>query len=93
MKTIFVGNLAATATEVELRTLFETFGVISGVDIARGQDFAYIRMADSSEAIEAIRSLHGTKLYGKDLEVREARTPDPARQRTAKAAAQVAGKK
>ena len=74
MKTILVGNLAATATEVELRTLFEAYGEIAGVDMARGQDFAYVRMTSQIEASDAIKALHGIKLYGKDLEVRLARS-------------------
>ena len=74
MKTIFVGNLPATASEVELRALFEGFGEISGVDMMQGQDFAYVRMINDFGAGEAVRSLDGTKLYGKNLEVHEARS-------------------
>ena len=76
---IFVGNLAYTATEQELRQLFEAYGVVDRVNILQDRDtgrprgFGFVTMPDTTEAQAAIAGLQGTTLGGRTLSVNEAR--------------------
>ena len=76
---IFVGNLAYTATEQELRQLFEAYGVVDRVNILQDRDtgrprgFGFVTMPDTTEAQAAIAGLQGTTLGGRILSVNEAR--------------------
>jgi RNA recognition motif-containing protein len=82
MKNIFVGNLDFSATEAAIRTLFERYGSVERVnlvtdrDTGRSRGFAFVEMADASEADRAITELNGTALDGRNLNVNEAR-PKP----------------
>ena len=79
MKKIFVGNLDFSATEDSIRALFEPYGTVESVnvvtdrDTGRSRGFAFVEMADSSEADRAINGLNGTNLGGRALNVNEAR--------------------
>jgi RNA recognition motif-containing protein len=86
---IFVGNLAFTTTEEQLRHAFEDFGRVESVSIVRDQcnersrGFAFIEMPEHSEAETAIKSLNGKALEGRELNVSGAgtkteRTKNPA---------------
>jgi RNA recognition motif-containing protein len=76
---IFVGNLAFTATEVEVRQLFEGYGVVDSVRLAtdretgRPRGFGFVEMPDAREAQDAITGLNGASLGGRPLTVNEAR--------------------
>jgi cold-inducible RNA-binding protein len=76
---IFVGNLAFTATEVEVRELFEAYGVVERVQImtdretGRPRGFGFVEMPDATEAQAAIAGVNGTSLGGRPLNVNEAR--------------------
>ncbi len=76
---IFVGNLARTVTEAELREAFQPFGKISSVSIVKDKSsgeskgFAFVEMPTQGEAEAAIKSLNGKELGGKSLTVNEAR--------------------
>jgi RNA recognition motif-containing protein len=78
MNTIFVGNLSANLTPDELRILFQTYGVVEGVEIVTDVDtrysrgFAFVEMASGLEASKAIAELNGTTAWGKVLKVEEA---------------------
>lgn len=82
MKKIFVGNLDFAATETTIRSLFEPYGNVESVsvvtdrDTGRSRGFAFVEMADSSEADAAIAALNGVDLGGRALNVNEAR-PKP----------------
>jgi len=82
MKNIFVGNLDFSATEASIRTLFERYGNVERVnlvtdrDTGRSRGFAFVEMADASEADRAITELNGTALDGRTLNINEAR-PKP----------------
>ena len=84
MKSIFVGNLDFGVTEDALRSLFEAHGAVDRVtimtdrDTGRSRGFAFVEMANSQEADQAIAALNGTNLSGRALNVNEAR-PKPAR--------------
>ena len=79
MKSIFVGNLDFGTTEDSIRTLFEQHGAVDRVNLIRDRDtgqprgFAFVEMADSSEADRAITALNGSSLDGRAINVNEAR--------------------
>jgi RNA recognition motif-containing protein len=76
---IFVGNLAFTTTEEELRQLFEAYGLIDRVQIitdretGRSRGFGFVEMPDATAANAAILGLNGMALGGRSLTVNEAR--------------------
>ncbi|MGH9475230.1 MAG: RNA recognition motif domain-containing protein [Terriglobales bacterium] len=84
MKSIFVGNLSFSATEDELRVLFENYGAVSRVSImmdretGRSRGFAFVEMANNEEADAAIAATNGSSLGSRTLNVNEAR-PRPER--------------
>lgn len=79
MKNIFVGNLDVTTTETQLRQLFRAHGIVATVTLVTDRDtgtqrgFAFIEMADDTEADAAIKALNGTLLDGRPLAINEAR--------------------
>ncbi|SRR6266498_1591482 len=79
MKNIFVGNLDFSATESSIRSLFEQYGTVQRVslvtdrDTGRSRGFAFVEMADSAQADQAIAALNGADLGGRALNVNEAR--------------------
>ena len=79
MKTIYVGNLDFAVTENDLRDLFRAHGFLESVALVRDRDtghsrgFAFIEMANDSEAKHAIEALHGTAFRQRILSINEAR--------------------
>ena len=79
MKNLYVGNLPHSATEVDLRAAFEAHGAVEKVSIVtdrqtgRARGFAFVEMANTSEADKAIAALNGTELAGRRLVITEAR--------------------
>ena len=77
MKKIYVGNLAWSATENELRELFAAIGpvhsvaVITDRDTGRSRGFGFVEM-DAPDADKAISELNGRDLGGRPLRVNEA---------------------
>src|SRR5271167_2522201 len=84
VKNIFVGNLDFNATEESVRSLFERYGAVNSARImtdretGRSRGFAFVEMANESEADQAITALNGYTLDGRALNVNEAR-PKPDR--------------
>jgi RNA recognition motif-containing protein len=84
LKSIFVGNLDFGVTEDQIRALFEAHGAVDRVtimtdrDTGRSRGFAFVEMANSQEADQAIAAVNGTNLSGRALNVNEAR-PKPVR--------------
>jgi len=78
-RTIFIGNLALTTTEDDLRQLFHPYGTIGRVQIlqdrntGRSRGFGFVEMPDATEAQAAIDGLNGTSLGGRSLTVNAAR--------------------
>jgi RNA recognition motif-containing protein len=85
MTTIFVGNLSFTATESEVRNVFERYGRVNSVRMAtdRGSNsprgFAFVNMPGMDDAEEAIARLNGHSLSGRSITVNEARDRSDAR--------------
>jgi cold-inducible RNA-binding protein len=83
---IFVGNLAFTATEDDLRQRFEQYGVVDKVnvitdrDTGRAKGFGFVEMPDTAAAKAAIQGLQGKELSGRTLTVNEARPREPRRE-------------
>ncbi len=81
---IFVGNLASTVKEDELRALFSQHGKVDSVKIIRdmftqtSKGFGFIEMPGKAEAQKALDELNTYELNGKKLTVNEAR---PQRER------------
>ena len=76
---IFVSNLPYTATEDEVRQLFEGYGSVDTVrlmtdrDTGRPRGFGFVEMPNGTEARAAIAGLNGKDLGGRSLTVNEAR--------------------
>jgi RNA recognition motif-containing protein len=79
VKNIFVGNLSSNLTPDELRTLFQSYGVVEEVEIMTNvktgysRGFAFVGMTNDLEAAKAVSDLNGTTVWGKPLKVEEAR--------------------
>ena len=76
---IYVGNLPFTITEDKLMDLFVDFGEVSSIklitDAATGQPrgFGFVEMPTQSEAEAAIKTLNGTLIEGRAIQVNIAR--------------------
>jgi RNA recognition motif-containing protein len=82
---IYVGNLADSVTEDELRQAFEAHGQVSSARIitdkfsGQSRGFGFVEMSNDDEAQAAIAALNGTDLGGKPLTVNEARPREGGR--------------
>jgi cold-inducible RNA-binding protein len=76
---IYVGNLPYSATEDEIRALFEPYGQVTRANIVmdretgRPRGFGFVEMANDPEGTAAIEALNGTQMGGRSLTVNEAR--------------------
>ena len=79
MTKIYVGNLAYTATEDDIRQAFEPYGNVSAVDVimdretGRSRGFAFVEMPDGGEAKQAIDNVNLAEIAGRKVTVNEAR--------------------
>jgi RNA recognition motif-containing protein len=77
-KKLYVGNLPFSATESDLRSLFQPHGTVESVNVimdretGRARGFAFVEMQDASDAANAIRALDGSDMGGRSLRVNEA---------------------
>ena len=77
-KKIYVGNLPFSATESEIRELFEAHGAVHSValiedrETGRPRGFGFVEMDDAA-ADAAISSLNGTEMGGRSLNINEAK--------------------
>lgn len=80
---IYVGNLPFSATDAEVRSLFEPHGSVVSASIVmdretgRSRGFAFVEMENGSEAQNAINALNGQQVGGRALVVNEARAREP----------------
>jgi cold-inducible RNA-binding protein len=74
---IYVGNLAWSVTEDQLRDLFEEFGSVTSVKVIldkltnKPRGFAFVEMSSDEEAKRAIDELNGKEFEGRALKVNE----------------------
>ena len=84
---IYVGNLAYSVTEDELRQAFEQFGTVSKVNMitdkfsGQSKGFGFVEMDDNAEADAAIKGLNDTALSGRNIKVNQARPREQRPQR------------
>jgi RNA-binding proteins (RRM domain) len=78
MTTIYVGNLPFSATEVDVRSLFEKHGAVQSVKLVndretgRPRGFGFVEMSPT-DAQTAIQHMNGFNMGGRPLRVNEAR--------------------
>jgi RNA recognition motif-containing protein len=76
---IYVGNLAKSTTEPEIKTLFEQAGQVTLVDLVKDRDsgmskgFAFVNMPTQAEADKAISMFNAYSLAGNALKVNVAK--------------------
>jgi RNA recognition motif-containing protein len=79
---LYVGNLAYSVTEVDLRDAFAEVGEVSEVRVVldratgRPRGFGFVEMGTDAEAARALTELNGRDLQGRPMAVREAQ-PKP----------------
>ncbi|TDJ05205.1 MAG: RNA-binding protein [Deltaproteobacteria bacterium] len=82
-KKLYVGNIPFTATEADLRELFEAHGTIESINVitdretGRPRGFAFVEMEDSESATKAMQALDGRDMGGRNLKVNEANERPP----------------
>jgi RNA recognition motif-containing protein len=76
---IYVGNLAKSTTEEEIKALFAKEGEVTSVDLVKDRDtgqskgFAFVTMTSQETANQAIGKLNGYSLAGNALKVNVAK--------------------
>jgi len=80
-KKLFVGNVAWSASEDDLRNLFSQQGEVEDLIILkdkftnRSKGFGFVTFANEEDANNAVSELNGYNLNGRNLVVNEARPP------------------
>lgn len=81
---IYVGNLAYSLTEDELRETFATYGDVDSAKIisdkysGHSKGFGFVEMPNDDQAEQAIEKLDGSSVKGRNIKVNKAR-PKPER--------------
>jgi RNA recognition motif-containing protein len=75
---IYVGNIAYSLSEADLKEAFEAYGAVDSARIisdhdGRSKGFGFIEMPNADEATNAIEEMNGKELNGRRLTVNEAR--------------------
>jgi len=82
---LYVGNLAFTTKEEDLRSLFEQFGGVNSVKIitdnatGRSKGFGFVEMDSKEAGINAIQGLNNKDVGGRNIKVNEARKKEDNR--------------
>ena len=87
---IYVGNLPYNITEDELKDVFAEYGAVDRVTLitdkytGESKGFGFIEMPTQSEAEEAVKSVDGSSVKGRNIKVNQARprTDRPQRRRS-----------
>ena len=75
---LYVGNIAFSSTEADLKDLFGRHGTVESVSVVtdrqtgRPRGFAFVEMEEAQAAQDAIRALDGTELGGRTIKVDQA---------------------
>jgi RNA recognition motif-containing protein len=79
---LYIGNLAYSVREQELREFFEQCGEVSSVKVImdrvtnRSKGFAFVEMPNDAEAQTAIDTLNGKEFKDRAMTVNQARPRD-----------------
>lgn len=82
-KKLYVGNLAYTVNDSDLKDLFSEHGTVTSAQVlmdrqtGRSKGFGFVEMSIDEEAANAITALHGKEHGGRALTVNEARPMEP----------------
>jgi RNA recognition motif-containing protein len=84
---IYVGNLAYSVTEDDLRQAFAEFGTVASANVitdkfsGQSKGFGFVEMPDNAEADAAIKALNDSALKGRNMKVNQAKPREarPAR--------------
>jgi cold-inducible RNA-binding protein len=78
---LYIGNLAASVTEADLRLLFSRVGAVTEVQLVldpttdQSRGHAFVTMATPELAAAALNDLHSSNVAGRYITVTEARPP------------------
>jgi RNA recognition motif-containing protein len=81
---IYVGNLAYSVTEGDLRDAFSAFGEVTSASVVtdkfsgQSKGFGFVEMPKNAEADAAIKALNATAIKGRNIKVNQAQ-PRPER--------------
>ncbi|XP_028659037.1 RNA-binding protein 4.3 isoform X1 [Erpetoichthys calabaricus] len=64
---LHVANIDKSCTSQDLRALFEDYGTVTECDIVK--NYAFVHMANSDEAMDAIKALDNSEFQGKRIHV------------------------
>lgn len=76
---IYVGNLAGSVSEKQLRELFEQYGKVDSVKVitdkftGNSRGFGFVEMKNDAEAQQAIDACNGYEFDGKNIKVNESK--------------------
>jgi RNA recognition motif-containing protein len=76
---LYVGNLAYSVTEADLRDAFGAYGTVSKVSLisdkftGQSKGFAFVEMPDKADAEAAMSGLNNKSLGGRPMKVNEAK--------------------
>jgi RNA recognition motif-containing protein len=76
---IYVGNLAYSVTQEDLRDAFAAYGQVDSANLitdkftGQSKGFGFVEMPSNSEADAAIKALNETPLKGRAIRVNEAK--------------------
>jgi RNA recognition motif-containing protein len=71
-KSLYVGNMAYSTTENDLRNMFEPFGPVAEVRVIGDKGFAFVEIP-AEQMQPAIDAMNGKEVSGRTLTVNEAR--------------------
>jgi cold-inducible RNA-binding protein len=86
-KRLYIGNISNRATEESIRELFAASGEVVSINLitdartGKPKGMAFLVMAMDEDALQAIETLNGTVLHGRQLSVSEANTQEPRERR------------
>jgi RNA recognition motif-containing protein len=73
--TIYIGNISYTLSEEDIRKIFEVMGNVTSVKLihdkrtGKSKGYCFLEMPDKKEAMEAINTLDGKEVAGRNLRV------------------------